>query len=157
MAYDFNAADIFEMAEQIERNGMAYYKKASEKATNPEAKEFFNFMSGIEAQHEKTFAAMREELTQGETQPTVFDPDNESVLYLRALADTKVFTKEQEPPEEMEAILNMAIDAEKNSIAFYAGMRDLVPEKRGKERLDHIIQEEKSHIVLLTRKIQEFC
>ena len=157
MAYDFNAADIFEMAEQIERNGMAYYRKASEKATSPEAKEFFSFMSGIEAQHEKTFAAMREELTRSEAQPTVFDPDNESVLYLRALADTKVFTKEQEPPEEMEAILNMAIDAEKNSIAFYSGMRDLVPEKRGKERLDHIIQEEKSHIVLLTRKIQEFC
>ncbi len=153
MSYDFNAADIFEMAEQIERNGVIFYKKAAEKTTDPQSKEFFLFMAGIEAQHEKTFADMRAELTAPETEPTVFDPDDESVLYLRALAGTKVFSEAQTPPSAIEDILNMAIDAEKNSITFYIGMRDLVPDKRGKERLDNIIKEEKSHIVLLSTRL----
>jgi len=157
MSYDFSAADIFEMPEQIERNGMAFYKKAADNASDPKAKEFFLFMSGIEAQHEKTFAAMRAELVAKETASTVFDPEDESILYLRALADTKVFSKSQEPPETMQDILNMAIEAEKNSITFYVGMRDLVPDKRGKEKLGNIIKEEQSHIILLSRKLVEFA
>jgi len=155
MSYDFNAADIFKMAEQIERNGVVFYKKAAENTTEPQSKEFFIFMAGIESQHEKTFAEMRAELTERETEPTVFDPDDESVLYLRALADTKVFSEVQDVPSSMKDILNMAIDAEKNSITFYIGMRDLVPDKRGKERLDNVIKEEKSHIVLLSKKLDE--
>ena len=155
MSYDFNAADIFEMAEQIERNGVIFYQKAAENATELQAKEFFLFMSEIEAEHEKIFAAMRAELTARETKPTVFDPDDESVLYLRALADTRVFSKDQTLPRSMKDILHKAIDAEKNSIVFYVGMRDLVPDKRGKERLDNIIKEEKSHIILLTKKLNE--
>ncbi len=112
-------------------------------------------MSGIETQHEMAFAAMRAELTERETEPTVFDPDDEAVLYLRALADTKVFSEIQEVPSSMKDIITMAIELEKNSIAFYIGMRDLVPDKRGKERLDNIIKEEKNHIVLLNKKLVE--
>jgi len=155
MSYDFNAADIFEMAEQIERNGVIFYKKAADNTTEPKEKEFFLFMAGIEMQHEKTFAEMRAELTERETAPTIFDPEDESVLYLRALADTKVFSDVQSPPSSLKDIFDMAIDAEKNSIAFYIGMRDLVPDKRGKERLDNIIKEEKSHIVLLSTRLAE--
>jgi rubrerythrin len=155
MSYDFNAADIFKMAEQIERNGVIFYKKAAENTAEPQSKEFFLFMAEIETQHEQTFAKMRLELTKRETEPTVFDPDNESVLYLRALADTKVFSEVQTVPSSIKDILNMAIDAEKNSIAFYVGMRELVPDKRGKERLDNIIKEEKSHIVLLSNRLAE--
>ncbi|MDM8555111.1 ferritin family protein [Desulfococcaceae bacterium HSG7] len=153
MSYDFNAADIFKMAEQIERNGVVFYKKAAENTAEPQSKEFFLFMAEIETQHERTFAEMRAELTESETEPTVFDPDDESVLYLRALADTKVFSEVKAVPSSIQDILNMAIDAEKNSIAFYAGMRDLVPNKRGKDRLDNIIKEEKSHIVLLSKRL----
>ena len=153
MSYDFNVADIFEMAEQIERNGAVFYKKAAGNTTEPQAKEFFLFMSGIEAQHEKTFVKMKAQLTERESTPTVFDPENESVLYLRALADTRVFSEVKEVPSSMKGILNMAIDAEKNSIAFYVGMRELVPDKRGKERLANIIKEEQSHIVLLCKKL----
>ncbi len=155
MSYDFNAADIFEMAEQIERNGVVFYKKAAENTADSQSKEFFLFMADIEFQHEKAFAKMKAQLTESETAPTVFDPDDESVLYLRALADTKVFSEVKDVPSSIKGILNMAIEAEKNSIAFYVGLRDLVPDKRGKERLDNIIKEEKSHIVLLSKKLAE--
>ena len=54
----------------------------------------------------------------------------------------------------MTDMLETAIAAEKNAIAFYVGMQELVPDKRGKERLNAIIKEEQSHIVLLTKKLQ---
>ena len=67
MSYDFNAQEIFKMAEQIERNGVIFYKKAAEDATDPEAKEFLTFMAEIEGEHENVFATMRAELDAGET------------------------------------------------------------------------------------------
>ncbi|MDM8539976.1 ferritin family protein [Desulfococcaceae bacterium HSG9] len=154
MSYDFNAQEIFKMAEQIERNGVIFYKKAAEDATDPEAKEFLQFMAEIEDEHENVFASMRAELDAGETEATLFDPEDETILYLQALADTKVFSDDKIDTSSMHDILETAIMAEKNAIAFYVGMQDLVPGKRGKERLDAIIKEEKSHIVLLTNKLK---
>ena len=40
MAYDFTADDIFEMAEQLERNGAQFYRNAAENTDDPEANAF---------------------------------------------------------------------------------------------------------------------
>ena len=49
--------------------------------------------------------------------------------------------------------IKAAILAEKDSIVFYLGMKDLVPEGLGQSRLDGIIKEEMSHINLLSRRL----
>jgi hypothetical protein len=41
----------------------------------------------MEDQHEKTFAAMRANLSGEEMEPPVFDPDGEAQMYLRVMAD----------------------------------------------------------------------
>ena len=53
----------------------------------------------------------------------------------------------------MQAILKAAILAEKDSIVFYLGMKDLVPGELGQSHLDNIIKEEMSHINLLSRRL----
>ena len=73
---------------------------------------------------------------------TVFDPDGEAALYLRALADTRVFFEKEIDVTSLKKILKSAIEAEKDSIVFYLGMKEAVPEKLGKGRLDDIIREE---------------
>src|SRR5690606_24539457 len=98
-------------------------------------------------------AAMRAQLGGAEKKPTVFDPDDDAVHYLRALADTRVFFEKKIDTSSMEAILKDAITAEKDSIVFYLGMRDAVPENMGRSRLDEIIQEEMGHIRLLSREL----
>jgi rubrerythrin len=85
----------------------------------------------------------------------VFDPDEESCLYLIALADTKVFFEKPDPGTDMREILKSAIQAEKDSIVFYLGMKGLVPEKLGRTKIDGIIAEEMGHIRLLARKLKE--
>jgi rubrerythrin len=153
MAYDFNAKDVFEMAKQIERNGVNFYRSASESVTGDKEKQMLMNLSKMEEQHEKTFAEMEAALKDKEMSETAFDPDNEAALYLKALADTRVFFEKDIDTASMKAILKAAIIAEKDSIVFYVGMKDLVPEKFGRNKLDEIIKEEMAHIRLLSNRL----
>jgi len=153
MSYDFTADNVFEMAEQIEKNGAAFYRQAANDINDPEAKNFLLDLAAMEDNHEQTFSAMRKQLTESEKVQTVFDPDDETALYLKALADTRVFFEKELETSSMTAILKAAILAEKDSIVFYLGMKDLVPEGLGQSKLDNIIKEEMSHIKLLSHRL----
>ena len=153
MAYDFNADEIFEMAEQIERNGASFYRKAAESIDDPAGKKLLLNFAAMEDEHEKTFAALRKDLSEKEKTATTFDPDGEAALYLRALADTRVFFEKKIDTSTMEKILREAILAEKDSIVFYLGMKEMVAEKFGKTKIDAIIKEEMAHIKLLSGKL----
>lgn len=153
MSFDFNADDIFEMAEQIERNGVAFYKTASENVADPQSRKLLTELSQMEEQHAKFYASMRATLSEKEKTVTVFDPENEGVQYLRALADTRVFFEKTINMKSMKDILKAAIEAEKDSIVFYLGMKDVVPEGMGKSRIDAIIKEEMGHIRLLSKEL----
>jgi len=53
----------------------------------------------------------------------------------------------------MKEILKAAILAEKDSIVFYLGMKEMVPEDFGKAKIDIITKEEMSHIKLLSTRL----
>lgn len=154
MMYDFNADDIFEIAEQLERNGAKFYRTAAEAVDDSGSKAFLLKLAHMEDEHEKTFAEIRSALTADEKAVTVFDPEGEATRYLRALADTRVFFEKEMDTSSMEAILKDAVIAEKDSIVFYLGMREAVPEKMGRNRLDDIIKEEMRHIQLLSKELK---
>ena len=153
MMYDFNADDIFEIAEQLERNGASFYRTAAESVADQGAKDFLFKLAAMEDDHGKTFSQMRSSLTANEKASTVFDPQGDAVHYLRALADTRVFFEKEIDISSMEAILKDAITAEKDSIVFYLGMREAVPEGMGRGRLDDVIKEEMGHIRLLSKEL----
>ncbi len=159
MSIRYNADEVFEMAEQMERNGAKFYRRAAELASEDATKQMLIELAEMEDDHEKTFAEMRRDLSENERKSMVFDPDNELTLYLRAMADQHVFNVNEDPSARLSAedsrddVLRMAIGMEKDSIVFYLGMKELVPERFGKERLDHIIQEEFGHISTLSSKM----
>jgi len=146
MIYDFNADDVFEMAEQMERTGAGFYREASDRIDDAEKKDLLLGLAQMEEEHEKTFASIRTQLKESETGATVFDPEGEAERYLHALADTRVFFKKQIDPSSLEQILKAAVEAEKDSIIFYLGVKDLVPDGLGKSKIENIIREEMGHI-----------
>ena len=156
MSYDLNADDILAMAEQIETNGGKFYRTPADSTSDPANKTFLLELAAMEDQHEKTFKAMRAELSEKEKESTVFDPAGEAGLYLKALADTRVFFEKEIDVSSMKAILKSAITAEKDSIVFYLGMKEAVAESLGKDRIDNIIKEEMSHIKLLGGKLAAY-
>lgn len=153
MRYDFNADEIFEIAEQLERNGNKFYRDAAEVVDDDGHRKLLISLADMELEHEKTFKTMRAELSDKEKATTVFDPQGEAAQYLKALADTRVFFEKEIDFSTMENILKAAIEAEKDSIVFYLGMKNAVPEKMGHSRMDDIIKEEMSHIRLLSREL----
>jgi rubrerythrin len=153
MSYDFNANEILKMAEQIERNGYQFYTAAAENADDSRAKEFLLKLAAMERQHEEYFASLRDQLSDQERTMTIFDPEGEVEVYLRALADTRVFFEKQIDITSMEEILKAAITAEKDSIVFYLGMKKAVPERLGSGKVDDIIVEEMRHITMLSERL----
>jgi rubrerythrin len=162
MSIPFNADEIFEMAEQIERNGAKFYRRASEEAADSESHQLLLDLAAMEDEHEKIFAAMRADmLKQGQmaTVDPALDPEGQAVLYLRAMADGQVFNMREDPSEHltgeetMDDILQTAIGLEKDSIVFYLGMKEMVPERLGKGKIDDVIKEEMGHITTLSGKL----
>jgi rubrerythrin len=157
MGVTFNADEIFEMAEQIERNGVTFYRAAAEKL--PSVRQVLLDLAAMEEEHEKTFADIRAQLSGREQEPMVFDPDGEAQMYLRVVADGQVFDVKAEPAEQLtgqetsEDILKIAIALEKDSIAFYAGLKECVPPRAGKDKVEGIIREEFGHIATLSEKL----
>ncbi|MBD3236817.1 MAG: rubrerythrin [Candidatus Eisenbacteria bacterium] len=159
MPEKFNAFEIFEMAEQVERNGARFYRRAAELAQDEAARELLLSLAGMEETHERTFAEMKQELATGEEAAARLESYGETVHYLRAFADGLLFdphagTAERITPEtSLKEILQMAIAAEKDSIAIYVGLRNLVPDAAGRERVDTIIREEMSHASVLSEHL----
>jgi rubrerythrin len=154
MSFEFNADEVFEMAEQIERNGAEFYRKAADTVTgDPEGREFLIKLAEMEEDHEDVFAEIRTSLTDDQRSATVADPNDDALGYLRSLADTRVFFNKEIDTSSMEEILKAAVTTEKDSIAFYLGMKEMVSDRRGKEKIEEIIKEEMDHIRLLSREL----
>jgi rubrerythrin len=159
MSMPFSAAEILEIAEQIERNADRFYRRVAHETNDPSLRQTLLNLAAMENEHQKVLAAMRAELSSQEREPTVPDPWGEAVLYLRGIADGHVFDIKRDPVEWLtgeetkEDILKAAIDHEKDSIVFYLGMKELVPEELGKQRVDRIIREEMGHVALLSSEL----
>ncbi|MEH0021795.1 MAG: ferritin family protein [Desulfobacter sp.] len=154
-AYDFNAAEVFDMAIKIEENGAAFYRRAAELQKDPADKEFLEILAKMEDRHKAVFEEMKTTLSQAEKGDTVFDPQEELAMYLNAMADAHggegdpdiadTFTGE----ETMAEIVGIAVGLEKESILFYVGIKDMVPPKFGRDKIDRIIKEETQHVAQL--------
>lgn len=153
MSYDFNADDVFEIAEQLERNGANFYRKAAESTSDSAGKTLLLKLADMEDEHEKSFKELRAGLGEKEKASLVFDPNDEAVLYLRAIADTRVFFEKKIDNTSLKEIYKSAVEAEKDSIVFYLGIKDAVPAKLGKDKIEAIIKEEMKHIRMLSAEL----
>jgi len=159
MSITFNAFEIFEMAEQIERNGVKFYRKAAEIFADREISQTLLALADMEVKHEKTFADMRKQISSKQRELIAFDPENEMTLYLQAMAGGHAFDLKKDmslqltSEENIEDVLNMAVHAEKDAIAFYTGLIKFVPDPAGREKVEDIIGEEQGHLVVLSRKL----
>jgi len=149
----FNPDEVLEMAEHIERNGARFYRQAAQGAHDVGVRELLQGLAAMEEEHEKLFANMRANLKKDEID---FNADEQAPLYLKAWADRHVFDMKSDPitrikdQKNMEGILNVAIDLEKESIVFYLGMKNGVNNKTYRDRIEEIIKEEMKHIVSLS-------
>ncbi len=153
MAQVFDPDEIFEMALQMERNGARFYKEAAEGVSDSSNRSMLLKLAEMEVEHEKTFFALKMEL--GENEAGYYDPEGIAVMYLQSIANTKIFFKREIDVTSMESILKEAVMAERDSIIFYLGMKEMIPDEAGKQKIEKIIKEEMSHVQILGEKLLE--
>ncbi len=161
MSNQFNADEILAVAQQIEENGIRFYTAAADAVDNPEEKELLSNLAGWEVTHVDIFTKMRASLTADEKKPTVFDPDDELCEYLKAMADSVVFTSKMNAAEMFggkptyKHILEIALERERDAVIYYAGIKGMVPARLGREKIEEILQEEVGHVALIQKRLRQ--
>lgn len=160
MSVTFNADEIFQMAEEIEKNGARFYRKAAANSSDKEIKQMLMSMAEMEDEHFFTFQKMRAKLNDQDGGSKTFDPDNQAVAYLQAMADSKGYEGKVSPDQELtgnetpKQIVETALDSEKESVVFYFGLKSLISDESGREKVENIIKEELSHITTLLNMLK---
>lgn len=158
MPTTFNADEIYAMAEEMERNAAIFYHEAARKASDEEAEKLLLSLADMEDEHYRVFADMRRNLPENAKSPTVYDPDNQAAAYLQTMADSRGYEGRISPAkkltgkETIQELVDIALNSEKESVVFYVGLRSLVSEKAGRNKVDDIINEEIGHIAALNKK-----
>jgi rubrerythrin len=160
MAISFNLDEIFEMAEQIEKNGANFYREASKKVSDKKTQNMFIALAGMEDGHFRIFQKMRSRLSAADREPTILDPENEAAFYLQAMAESHGFEGKKDRTakftgsETIKEVFEAAVDAERLSIVFYSGLKKFVS-PAGKEKIDTIISEEFNHLSILYNQLEK--
>lgn len=155
-----NADDVFAMAVRMEENGEAFYKGAAEQTTDPDTKKLLEDLAQMEAGHIAIFKKLRSRLPGSWPADAIWDPEGLAASYLQATADSHIFTMESAEgrlPDVKTArdALNMALQFEKDSVAFFIGMKHILPDEGGKSEIDQLIESEMAHISMLSAAMRQ--
>lgn len=160
MSVSFSAYEILEIAERMERDAAALYEAAATATTHPAARELFTDLANWERQHEEMVGAMRQEESGGVSLVADVDPDSAMGQFLEPLAGQTPFGTTTAPmaafghEPTLDHILRVALDREKDAVAFYLGIKEMVGEL-GKEKVDQVIHAELDHITLLIGMLRQ--
>jgi rubrerythrin len=148
MSISFSGSELINIAIEIERRGIAFYDVMTRSSGNTATRDIFQYLVDMERRHIQIFQGMPTEADKNQVSRA---HSAEYTAYLQALLDSAVFTNDMITSElavnaesDIEA-MELAMGAEKDSILFYYGMKDIVP-KRVQLTVDKIINEEKSHL-----------
>ena len=161
MAITFNADEIYNIAEQIERNGQNFYRDSAQRVKESIAKQVLQDLADMEVSHLKIFQALHAGLTQQARQEITWDPQGEAGAYLKAAADSHVFKTNADPTSllkdntDAREILELALQFEKDSVIYFLGVADLVPEHLGKSDVLGLAKQEQGHIALIQRTLSK--
>lgn len=154
----FNADEVFEMASEVERVGASYYRRAAEGSHSESVKDLLLTLARMEDKHLAIFSEMRDEFRRVEKAPETYDPDEAASQYLREFVEHRIFTetdpdKKLTGKEDTRKVLETALRMEQDSILFYTGIKEMVPEHLGKNRVQEIIKEEMRHATIIGREL----
>ncbi|MEW6349574.1 MAG: ferritin family protein [Thermodesulfobacteriota bacterium] len=157
-----NAEDVFAMAVRIEENGNAFYTGAMKRANDPGLKKLFEDLAAMEEGHIAAFKALRAEVIKSSPAIGVWDPEGLAEAYLQVTADSHIFTLEEATSRlaKIRSVLDaldVALQFERDSVAFFVGMQKMLPDVEGKNKIDVLIQSEMDHIRMISAVKKRFA
>ena len=157
----FNADEVFGMAERIEQNAADFYTKAACLHAQTSDVQFLNKLAAMELGHRDLFAALRAKLPPASREPPAADPYLKASIYLNSIADagggegTLSNATPLAATDTLIGIVRRGIRMELEAVAFYVGVKEVVPAESGRSQIDRIIAEERGHVVVLADELRK--
>lgn len=157
----FSDLEGLRIAIEIEARGQLFYQQAYEKAQKDEHKETFLLLKNEEIHHQEKFVKIFNKINADKKAVSAeygFDP--ETSKYLSVLAEEHIFPKQSAIPAKLDelttidAILRMAIQAEKDSILFYDELANKAKFEDAKRIFASLKSEEQTHVVKLREMLE---
>ena len=149
MSDEFSIQEVIEIAIEIEKNGVTFYRALTESANTVRLRDLFAYLAEEEKRHIVRFQEILE--SAGGYQVSEAYYVTQYMDYMKALADERVFGRgiptaqiadRARSPKEA---IDIAIGFEKESILFLHEMWQLVPES-DREAIQKLLDEERDHV-----------
>jgi len=161
MSRELTGAEVLEIAEKMEQNAARFYRRAAGMYKDPKISRLFSDLAQWEKRHVEVFTEMKKRLSQqawGLGQYGIERPDS-----LRPQTPPAVFPERADPARELTGretkadLLRLAIEKEKESIAYYTGLKDLVPDNEDFLAVKDVLGEEERHVRILTQSLEQIA
>lgn len=145
----FSVQQVVEIAIEIEKNGVTFYRSLAESADTARLRELFVYLAEEEKRHVARFQEILESTGGYRISEAYYA--TQYMGYMKALADERVFRSDISVAEAADRArspreaIDIAIGFEKDSILFLHEMCGLVPESdRG--TIQKLLDEERDHV-----------
>jgi rubrerythrin len=153
-----NEDEVYRVGMCIEEAGLDFYTKMAAKAEDPATKRVFKRLARDEEQHLAFFESL-ELKTAGGMGARPSEQDAEVSKYVCSLVDGGIF-KNIEAMQKVargkfnpERALELALQVEKDAVLYYTEAFMASKKRRSKEALSRLIDEEKRHVVQITKRL----
>ncbi len=159
MAIFFKESELYRIAVEMERNGLAFYSQVARQAKDESTKAVYTYLITSEKIHLRKFSSLYNHSVKSSS-PGSYKGEYRN--YIAALLKDRVFpssalARNRASKSNIGTALNTGIKAEKESILFYSGLLDLVPENN-RTAVETILAEEKHHLQrLMDYKYKSGC
>ena len=150
MAKVFYLSEVVNFAVAREQEAYNLYQQLSEEVQDQTAKMMFQHLMQEEMKHKEFYKEMLEHIEKEQT-PRVAE-DSEYVAYMQEMIAEARTAKRLSADDirDVAAAVSYAMEREKDSIMFYVGLKNFVPE-HAYAAINKIIAEEGRHLALLIR------
>ncbi|HDP95320.1 MAG TPA: hypothetical protein ENN40_08165 [Candidatus Aminicenantes bacterium] len=147
-----NARQLVRQAIRLEENGERFYRRWTERADDPDNKEFFLYLADEEVKHRRLFENLAEEVSDCPMDTEVY---GEYMAYMQGFVDDtlfneKVYGGEMEKINTLPEAVEFAMRQELDSVLFYLELKTFVPSAQ-EEMIEAIVKEERCHYASLLK------
>jgi len=168
MAKALSVDQVLEVAERMERNAVKFYRRAAGLCDDTKVCRLFVSLARWERQHVQVFTEMRQRLSgpdearqagqNRELGRIVLDADDPSPAEPPL---PTVFGGREGSPDELVGVctkaevLRMAIQKEKDTISYFASLKEFIPGHHDAEVIKTLIGEEERHVKILVQSLEQ--
>ena len=151
----FTLGEIIDLAIRIEKNGENTYRKAQDEVSSSELASMLQGLADDEAEHEKWFAELRENVDEKIENPKLAEMGKE---ILQGVLGDHAFSMDEADFSSLDNItglLELSLEFEKDTLVFYEMIKEFIEDGKVLSGIDKIIKEENRHIKYLEEFIEK--